>query len=105
MSTPPVAVCWVSALTAFARPKSATLTVPPCASSAMRTFSGFTSRWTSPARCAAASAEMTGSSRARARAGGIGDSLRRTSRRVWPGTYSITRKIVSVPSEVSSPWS
>ena len=28
MSTPPVAVCWVSALTALARPKSATLTRP-----------------------------------------------------------------------------
>ena len=29
MITPPVAVCWVSALTALARPKSATLTRPP----------------------------------------------------------------------------
>ena len=54
MRTPPVAVCWVSALTALARPKSATLTRP---SSAMRTFSGLTSRWISPARWAAASAE------------------------------------------------
>ena len=49
MSTPPVAVCWVSALTALARPKSATLTRP---SSAMRTFSGLTSRWIRPARWA-----------------------------------------------------
>ena len=52
-----MAVCWVSALTALASPKSATLTPPPCASSAMSTFSGLTSRWMSPARWAAASAE------------------------------------------------
>ena len=58
ISTPPVAVCWVSALTARASPKSATLTRP---SSAIRTFSGFTSRWIIPARWAAASAESTGS--------------------------------------------
>ena len=86
MSTPPVAVCWVSALTARARPKSATLTRP---SSAIRTFSGLTSRWIRPARCAAASAESTGSSRATARAGGIGASLRMTSRRVMPSMSSI----------------
>ena len=46
MSTPPVAVCWVSAETALASPKSATLTRP---SSAISTFSGLTSRWIRPA--------------------------------------------------------
>ena len=105
MSTPPVAVCWVSALTALARPKSATLTRPPWASSAISTFSGLTSRWTRPARCAAASAETTGSRSATARLGAIGASVRITSRRVCPGTYSMTRKTVSCPSAVSSPWS
>ena len=82
MRTPPVAVCWVSALTALASPKSATLTRP---SSAMRTFSGLMSRWIRPARWALASADRTGSISARARAGGIGLSLRITSRSVWPG--------------------
>ena len=101
ISTPPVTVCWVSALIALARPKSATLTRPPEAVSSMRTFSGFTSRWIRPARWAAASAEATGSIRASARAGGIGASVRMTSRSVWPGTYSIARK--TMPS--SSPWS
>ncbi len=72
MSTPWVAVCWVSALTALASPKSATLTRP---SSAISTFSGFTSRCTMPARWAAASAESTGSSTANARPGAIGASL------------------------------
>ena len=48
MSTP-VAVCWVVALTALASPKSATLIRP---SSAIRTFSGLTSRWIRPARWA-----------------------------------------------------
>ena len=51
--------------------------------------------------CAAASAESTGSMSASALAGAIGASLRITSRRVWPGMYSMARK--SVPS--SSPWS
>ena len=97
MSTP-VAVCWVVALTALASPKSATLTRP---SSAMRTFSGFTSRCTSPARCAAASAETTGSSSASAREGDIGASLPIVSRRVCPGTSSMARK--TLPS--SLPWS
>ena len=64
MITPPVAVCWVSVVTALARPKSATLTRPPDDSSAIRTFSGLMSRWTTPARWAAASAETTGSSSA-----------------------------------------
>ena len=98
MSTPPVAVCWVSALTARASPKSATFTRP---SSASRTFSGFTSRWIMPAWWAAASAESTGSTSASAFAGAIGASLRIRSRSVWPGMYSIARN--SVPS--SSPWS
>src|SRR6478609_9678394 len=70
MSTPPVAVCWVSAETALARPKSATLTRP---SSAIRTFSGLTSRWIRPARWACARAERTGSTRARARDGAMGE--------------------------------
>ncbi len=69
ISTPPVTVCWVSALTALARPKSATLSRPPAAASSIRTFSGLTSRWIRPARWAAASAEAIGSIRASARAG------------------------------------
>ncbi len=96
--TPWVAVCWVSALTALASPKSATLTRP---SSAMSTFSGLTSRCTRPARWAAASAESTGSITASARAGVIGASLTMESRSVWPVTSSMTRN--TVPS--SSPWS
>lgn len=101
MRTPLVAVCWVSALTALASPKSATLIRP---SSAIRTFSGLTSRWISPARCAAPSAESTGSRIASARSGDIGASLVIVSRRVWPGTYSMTRYVV--PSPLSSrPWS
>ena len=91
MITPPVAVCWVSALTALARPKSATLTRPPESASAMRTFSGLMSRWTRPDRWAAARAETIGSISARARAGCIGASSRMTSRSVWPATSSITR--------------
>lgn len=93
ISTPEVAVCWVSALTALARPKSATLIrlAPVPGSVAMSTFSGFTSRWIRPARCAAASAESTGSSSASAFAGAIGLSLRMTSRSVWPETSSIAR--------------
>ena len=98
MSTPPVAVCWVSALTARARPKSATLIRP---SSAMSTFSGFTSRWISPLRCADASAESTGSRIANAFSGDIGASLAMVSRSVWPGTSSMARKTVPL----SSPWS
>ena len=94
----PVAVCWVVALTALARPKSATLIRP---SSAISTFSGLTSRWIRPARCAAASAETTGSSSASARAGESGASLPMVSRRVWPGISSMARK--TVPS--SLPWS
>ena len=88
ISTPPVAVCWVSALTALASPKSATLTRP---SSAIRTFSGLMSRWMRPAAWAAESAERIGSISASALVAGIGDSLRITSRSVWPGTYSIAR--------------
>ena len=94
----PVAVCWVVALTALASPKSATLIRP---SSAISTFSGLTSRWIRPARCAAASAETTGSSSARARAGDSGASLPMVSRSVWPGISSIARN--TVPS--SLPWS
>ncbi|MFT3764112.1 MAG: hypothetical protein QM820_01115 [Minicystis sp.] len=42
-----------------AMPKSSTFTAP---SSRTITFSGFTSRWTSPARCAAPSARATSTS-------------------------------------------
>ncbi len=98
ISTPLVTVCWVSALIALARPKSATLIRP---SSAIRTFSGFTSRWISPARWADASAESTGSISASAREGGIGLSLVMVSRRVCPVISSMARK--TVPA--SSPWS
>ena len=61
-STPVCAVVvWV--VTARARPKSATLTVP---SSRRMMFSGLTSRWMMPARWAAASACRTGSMMSRA---------------------------------------
>jgi hypothetical protein len=93
-----VAVCWVSALTALASPKSATLIRP---SSAIRTFSGFTSRWMRPARWAEASAESTGSISASALAGDIGLSLAMVSRSVCPAISSMARK--TVPA--SSPWS
>src|SRR5215217_2829774 len=42
-----------SSWSCLARPKSRTLTVP---SSSMTTFEGFTSRWTTPRRCASDSA-------------------------------------------------
>ncbi len=58
MSRPWVAAVDVAAEIARARPKSATFTRP---SSVSRTFSGFTSRCTKPARCAASSACSTGS--------------------------------------------
>ena len=98
ISTPLVAVCWVSVLIALASPKSATLTRP---SSAMSTFSGLMSRWISPARWAEPSAESTGSISASARVAGIGLSLEMVSRSVWPETSSITRKT----APLSSPWS
>ena len=84
--------------TARARPKSATLTVPL---SLMMTFSGLTSRWIRPFAWASASASSTGSRMSRAARGESGPSACITSRRVWPGTYSIARKMC--PS--SSPWS
>ena len=98
MSSP---VVTVSVLVSIARasPKSATLTRPSSPSS---TFSGLTSRWTSPAPWAAARARRTGSSSASARAGETGPCST-TSRRVPPLTYSITRNAVRVAASV--PWS
>ncbi len=86
------------AASARASPKSATLTSPSAESS---TFSGFTSRWTTPARCAAASACATGSHTARACAGVSRPRSRSSARRVRPRTSSITRKAVD-PSTPAS---
>lgn len=79
-------------------PKSATLTRP---SSPIRTFSGFMSRWTNPARCAAPSAASTGSRMSSAARGWSAPRSRSTSRRVQPATYSMAR-YTYVPSV---PWS
>ena len=69
-----------------AMPKSSTFTSP---SSRMITFSGFTSRWTTPARCAAASAPpISTSHRTRVRAGTDASPTRRRSD--VPGTSSMT---------------
>ena len=81
--TPPVAVCWVSALTALASPKSATLTPAVVADQHVLGLDvavdqagavGRARAPTAPARCSAS-----------ARPGAIGASLRITSRSVWPG--------------------
>ncbi len=84
-SEPVVSVAVPTALTS---PKSATLTRP---SSPIRTFSGFMSRCTNPARWAAPSAARTGSRMSSAALGWRAPRSRRTSRRVQPETYSIAR--------------
>ena len=66
---------------ALASPKSATLI---CPRSLIKTFSGLTSRWTSPASWAAARAASTGSISSSALLGAIGASRLSTSRRVCP---------------------
>jgi hypothetical protein len=71
----------LGAATALASPKSTTLTVP---SAETNTFSGLTSRCTSPARCAAASAASTGSSTETASSGRSRPRRRSTSRSVLP---------------------
>ena len=78
----PVRVALPSDSTARARPKSATFTTP---SSDSRMFSGLTSRWTSPARCAAESALSTDS---------MTDTASATSRR--PRSRSRSRKRAAV---------
>jgi hypothetical protein len=86
MSKPWVAVeVWEEI--ALASPKSATLT---CPRSLIKTFSGLTSRCTSPASCAAASAASTGSMASSARIGVSGASRLITSRSVRPSICSIT---------------
>jgi hypothetical protein len=76
-----------AATAARASPKSATLTAP---SRPSRTFSGLTSRWMMPARCAAARpfrtpSMMSSDSRTVSR-----PRARSTSRSVGPATYSMT---------------
>ena len=93
---PPVAV--VAALTARARPKSATLTSP---SGVISTFSGLMSRWMRWAAWAAERATSTWESSSSARLGFMGVSSRMRSRSVRPGTYSMTRYVISP----SVPWS
>lgn len=96
-STEPV-VTLVLVSTALTRPKSTTFTRP---SSPIRTFSGFTSRWMSPARCAAPSAASTGSRMSSAARGCRAPRSRSTSRSVQPAMYSMAR-YTNVPSV---PWS
>ena len=96
-NTVPVVVD-VTSVTARARPKSATLMRP---SAAMSTFSGLTSRCTSPARCAAASASSTRSATSSASPTVRDPRSARWRRRLTPSTYSIVRYDVSP----STPWS
>src|SRR5579863_950499 len=83
---------------ARARPKSTTLTRP---SAVIRTFSGFTSRCTIPARCAAASPASTGSMTLSASCQGSQPRSRSSARSARPGTYSMTRYRCCP----SAPWS
>ncbi len=104
-TVPRTTPAWVEVLgaaTARASPKSTTFTVP---SAAMSTFSGLTSRCTSPARCAAASAASTGSSSESASSGRSRPRCRSTSRSVPPWTSSMTRKTTRPAGPSWAPWS
>jgi len=79
---------WPTSEAARASPKSATLIVLPSPS---RTFSGLTSRWMMPARCAAARPESTPLMMSSASRGLSLPRSRSRSRSVRPGTYSMTR--------------
>ena len=100
--TIPACVDVLGAATARASPKSTTLTVPSAETS---TFSGLTSRCTSPARCAAASAASTGSSTETASSGRSRPRRCSTSRSVLPATSSITRNTIRPAGVCSAPWS
>ena len=84
---------WVrpSLAPARAMPKSVTFTVPDRVS---RTLPGFTSRCTTPLRCANASADAISAVISAAWLGSIGPSERMRSRSARPSTYSITMKYV-----------
>ncbi len=69
-------------------PKSVSLTTP---SSRTITFSGFRSRWTTPAACACSSASAMGSRQAAASSGGSKGWASAKARRVWPRMNSVTR--------------
>ena len=73
---------------ARAMPKSVILTVP---SGVTSRFPGFTSRWTMPSVCAAATASAAWATTSAARSGGIGSPPRSRADSGWPGTSSITR--------------
>jgi hypothetical protein len=76
---------------ARAMPKSVTFT---CPCGVINTLPGFTSRWTTPLRCANASAEAISAVMSAARPASMGPSLRMSSRSERPSTYSITMKYV-----------
>ena len=82
---------------AFANPKSSTLTVP---SSLTLMLAGLRSRWMTPASCAASSASAICLAMGRASSSGIGPRLMRSAR-VGPSTSSRTSARVSPAS--SSP--
>ena len=84
---------WVSPslVPARAMPKSVTFTVPDRVSS---TLPGFTSRCTTPLRCANASADAISAAMSAAWPGSSGPSLRMRSRSDRPSTYSMTMKYV-----------
>src|SRR5215469_10355494 len=96
MTTP--ARVWPVAACARASPKSHTLHCPSTVSS---TFSGFTSRCTTPATWAAASPDKMASMIPRAASAGNRPRSRSRLRSVRPGTYSIARYRYC-PSD---PWS
>jgi hypothetical protein len=83
---------------AFASPKSRTLTPP---SGVILTFAGFRSRWTIPRACAASTASAIWRAMASASSTGIGPAAMRSAR-VSPGTSSSTR--ARTPPASSTPW-
>src|SRR4051794_12636897 len=79
-------------------PKSESFT---CPSGATRMLEGFTSRWTMPAPCAAASALAVWATTGAASSGESRPRVRTSSARSVPSTYSITNHCWFIPSEVT----
>ena len=81
----------------FARPKSSTFTWPLLFT---RMLAGFTSRWTMPAACAAASAPLAWTAWSSTWAIGIGDSAITLSR-ARPSTNSMAMKVTPSAESMS----
>ncbi len=96
--TEPASARWSSLATAWAMPKSVTFTWP---SRVIKMLPGFTSRCTTPVRCAYPSAAATWAAICAARAGDSVVVLRRRSASEVPSTSSITMKYVPASSPQS----